>query len=66
MKNTFLNKIPAFTDTDIWVVGTSNQHLKEVLKLKQNFQKYLMVPVKTFLTPYFIYPNLGFLQGSFV
>ena len=37
------NKTPALTkntNRDIWVVGTSNQlFMREVLKLKQNFQK---------------------------
>ena len=40
---------------NIWEVGTSNQHLHEVLKLKQNFRKNKVVTYKT----------LFFLIGSF-
>ena len=39
------------TNMDIWVVGTSNQRLIRVLKLKQNFQKNKVVTCKT---PFFV------------
>ena len=40
---------------NIWEVGTSNQYLHEVLKLKQNFRKNKVVTDKT----------LFFVIGSF-
>ena len=58
---------------DIWVVGISNQLLKVVLKLKQNFQKNKVVTGKTpflviglFCTHHSICLNIGFQYGSFV
>ena len=56
---------------DIWVVGTFNS-IKEVLKLKQIFQKNKVVTGKTplfvigpFCSLYSICLNIGFWQNSF-
>ena len=53
-------------DMDIWVVGTLNQLLKEVLKLKQNFQKNKVVTgrasffvIGSFCTHHSICLNIG-------
>ena len=58
---------------DTWVAGTSNQLFKEVLKLKQNFQKNKVVTGKApffvigqFSTHHSICLNAGFWCGSFV
>ena len=40
----------------IWVVGTTNQLFKEVLKLKQNFRKNKVVASKT---PFFVIGPFG-------
>ena len=70
-KKTPSNKTPAITKS-------TNRHLiswyvKEVLKLKQNFQKNIVVTCKTsffmigpFCTHHSICPNVGFWYGSFV
>ena len=55
-----MEKVPSNITTktmnmNIWEVGTSNQYLHEVLKLKQNFRKNKVVTYKT----------LFFVIGSF-
>ena len=57
---------------DIWVTGTLNQVLYEVLKLKQNFRKGKVATGKSpffvigqFCTPYSICFNIAFWQSSF-
>ena len=65
-----LNKTPALTKSTnmgTWIVGTSNQLFKRVLKLKQNFQKSKVVAAKTpffgigpFCTHHSICLNIGF------
>ena len=52
---------------DMWVVGSSNQLIYEILKLKQNFRKTKVVTGKTpffvigpFYIPHSICINIGF------
>ena len=74
-ENTASNKTQALKKNlimDIWVVGTSNQLLKGVLKLKQNFKKIEVTGKNPFFvtglfcTPYSICLNIGFWHSSFV